>query len=153
MTKIGRNDPCPCGSGKKYKHCCLSKEVRVVDPLPDPLWGGPPLLQPPPSEIDPTWLERVRAGRITFDETEAADDAWDDPAATPKDRAYDLIEEAWATEDHAARIELAKRALAEWPDAVDAYTLLGDESLRPEAAVEYYQQALAAVDRVIGADW
>jgi preprotein translocase subunit SecA len=21
-VKIGRNDPCPCGSGKKYKHCC-----------------------------------------------------------------------------------------------------------------------------------
>ncbi len=21
--KIGRNDPCPCGSGKKYKNCCL----------------------------------------------------------------------------------------------------------------------------------
>ena len=21
-TKVGRNDPCPCGSGKKYKHCC-----------------------------------------------------------------------------------------------------------------------------------
>jgi preprotein translocase subunit SecA len=21
MGKIGRNDPCPCGSGKKYKHC------------------------------------------------------------------------------------------------------------------------------------
>jgi len=20
--KIGRNDPCPCGSGKKYKNCC-----------------------------------------------------------------------------------------------------------------------------------
>jgi len=24
--KIGRNDPCPCGSGKKYKKCCLAKE-------------------------------------------------------------------------------------------------------------------------------
>jgi hypothetical protein len=23
--KIGRNDPCPCGSGKKYKFCCLAK--------------------------------------------------------------------------------------------------------------------------------
>lgn len=23
--KIGRNDPCPCGSGKKYKHCCMKK--------------------------------------------------------------------------------------------------------------------------------
>ena len=22
MPKVGRNDPCPCGSGKKYKHCC-----------------------------------------------------------------------------------------------------------------------------------
>lgn len=22
VAKIGRNDPCPCGSGKKYKHCC-----------------------------------------------------------------------------------------------------------------------------------
>jgi SEC-C motif domain protein len=21
--KVGRNDPCPCGSGKKHKHCCL----------------------------------------------------------------------------------------------------------------------------------
>ena len=25
MKKIGRNDPCPCGSGKKYKHCCLDR--------------------------------------------------------------------------------------------------------------------------------
>ena len=25
--KIGRNDPCPCGSGKKYKKCCAGAEV------------------------------------------------------------------------------------------------------------------------------
>jgi len=30
MTKPGRNDPCPCGSGKKYKHCC---ERKVQAPL------------------------------------------------------------------------------------------------------------------------
>jgi preprotein translocase subunit SecA len=24
-AKIGRNDPCPCGSGKKYKQCCGNK--------------------------------------------------------------------------------------------------------------------------------
>ncbi len=23
--KVGRNDPCPCGSGRKYKQCCLNK--------------------------------------------------------------------------------------------------------------------------------
>lgn len=26
--KIGRNDPCPCGSGRKYKKCCLNKENK-----------------------------------------------------------------------------------------------------------------------------
>lgn len=28
MSKIiGRNDPCPCGSGKKYKFCCMNKKI------------------------------------------------------------------------------------------------------------------------------
>ena len=32
-TKIGRNDACYCGSGKKYKNCCLSsgKYEKLVD--------------------------------------------------------------------------------------------------------------------------
>lgn len=25
MEKVGRNDPCPCGSGKKFKKCCEAK--------------------------------------------------------------------------------------------------------------------------------
>lgn len=29
--KIGRNDPCPCGSGKKYKNCCGRPGVRKLD--------------------------------------------------------------------------------------------------------------------------
>ena len=32
MAKIGRNQPCPCGSGKKYKHCCLPR-VQAGQPL------------------------------------------------------------------------------------------------------------------------
>ena len=32
--KIGRNDPCPCGSGKKYKKCCLGKDD-------DPVYSNP----------------------------------------------------------------------------------------------------------------
>lgn len=32
LPKVGRNDPCPCGSGKKYKSCCLSS-------------AGPPLTE------------------------------------------------------------------------------------------------------------
>lgn len=35
MAKVGRNQPCPCGSGKKYKQCCLANdeaaEIAVRD--------------------------------------------------------------------------------------------------------------------------
>ena len=27
MKKVGRNDPCPCGSGKKFKKCCERKMI------------------------------------------------------------------------------------------------------------------------------
>ncbi|MEN9576510.1 MAG: hypothetical protein RL514_4365 [Verrucomicrobiota bacterium] len=26
VARVGRNEPCPCGSGKKYKHCCIAKD-------------------------------------------------------------------------------------------------------------------------------
>lgn len=33
--KAGRNDPCPCGSGRKYKKCCAEKDAaRLEDPSP-----------------------------------------------------------------------------------------------------------------------
>ena len=28
-VKVGRNDPCPCGSGRKYKHCCLDARCEA----------------------------------------------------------------------------------------------------------------------------
>ena len=38
MAKIGRNSPCPCGSGKKYKRCCLGRpqgiKKRVIREIP-----------------------------------------------------------------------------------------------------------------------
>ncbi len=43
--KIGRNQPCPCGSGKKYKKCCLNKPVPAetfgytdLDQLSNSVW-------------------------------------------------------------------------------------------------------------------
>lgn len=49
MDKPGRNKPCPCGSGKKFKKCCLEKglqkkeetrdpvtiKIKIKDPFPD----------------------------------------------------------------------------------------------------------------------
>lgn len=52
MAKTGRNEPCPCGSGKKYKHCHLREHARAAleanaasedDHEPDPMGGAPEL--------------------------------------------------------------------------------------------------------------
>lgn len=34
MTRIGRNDPCSCGSGNKFKKCCLGKEAAEAASQP-----------------------------------------------------------------------------------------------------------------------
>jgi len=34
--KVGRNDPCPCGSGKKYKKCCMHSSEQEPQPRPSP---------------------------------------------------------------------------------------------------------------------
>ena len=36
MSKPGRNNPCPCGSGKKSKHCCGGTATAARSPAPDP---------------------------------------------------------------------------------------------------------------------
>jgi hypothetical protein len=41
MTKLGRNDPCRCGSGKKYKKCCLALDERSAAITPN---AAPPLI-------------------------------------------------------------------------------------------------------------
>jgi hypothetical protein len=33
MAKIGRNEACPCGSGKKFKRCCLGKQQEQTAEL------------------------------------------------------------------------------------------------------------------------
>jgi hypothetical protein len=30
IERPGRNEPCPCGSGRKYKHCCLEKDEGLA---------------------------------------------------------------------------------------------------------------------------
>jgi hypothetical protein len=69
--KLGRNEPCHCGSGKKYKKCCLAKDeaagrerARVQHvaapafPVLLPAHTPPPLPEPPTPPPDPLDQER-----------------------------------------------------------------------------------------------
>ena len=60
--KVGRNDRCPCGSGKKYKRCCLNTQ-RL--PVPAPAKPQPPVSPKPwgvPGEEHQLWVVPLRAG-------------------------------------------------------------------------------------------
>lgn len=50
-TKVGRNDPCPCGSGRKFKHCCEGKTGRAE----------PPAQASPRASPSPALKQRLRA--------------------------------------------------------------------------------------------
>src|SRR5271167_1658326 len=54
-TSVARNDPCPCGSGRKYKHCCAVTRPaarHLQDGLPP--GKSPPFLPPGlPARADP----------------------------------------------------------------------------------------------------
>lgn len=51
MATTGRNDPCPCGSGRKYKQCCLGKAAA-------------PVAAPPTGALLAAGREHHRAGRL-----------------------------------------------------------------------------------------
>lgn len=56
MSSVGRKDPCPCGSGKKFKKCCLAKGPPTAGAFTEDEWQSA--------------LEGLRrfAGRVEFDE-------------------------------------------------------------------------------------
>ena len=108
---VGRNDPCPCGSGAKYKHCCLRKQTKKRDST---------------SKSQPDWQEELgehyEAGRWTeaLDVIEEqllpSDDSLDDveDRLGPKIREVIrgvLLENAVLTADLAKQNDSAEEAL------------------------------------------
>ncbi len=84
MKDLPRNAPCPCGSGRKYKHCCLRKdeaEAARGDEKDEKIDGPPfPLhLLPPIDEVlddlDDPDSDEVGA---SWDEDDGWDEGWDD---------------------------------------------------------------------------
>jgi DNA-binding IclR family transcriptional regulator len=71
MTNTGRNDPCPCGSGKKYKRCCLAKddtaEREALASRTTPALGSPWQRSP---EILAEMREALAAGSVDDEEDE-----------------------------------------------------------------------------------
>ncbi len=70
-------------------------------------------------------------------------------ASTPLERAQDLASQAYDWTGR-KRVQLARQALAISPDCAEAYVLLAELAHKPELALGFYEQAVAAGRRALG---
>lgn len=159
MTKIGRNDPCPCGSGKKYKRCCGSEtHVGTVDDI-EPAAGNSALLDRRAHERTLADIDRILSdqefGSIedanVFLQTALLGGTLEREPATPLEEAQELMYDAWEEPSRWQRAGIAKQALAISPDCADAYVLLAEETTRtPKERRDLFAQGVAAGERALG---
>lgn len=106
MPRTGRNEPCPCGSGKKYKHCCLDKDRAA--------------------EIAPAVRQRAA---LQAQQAEHAAQLKEYQATLLESQAMDAQSNAVVDLVHAGRLDEAEQAardlLARYPEAHDGHDRLG----------------------------
>lgn len=75
------------------------------------------------------------------------------PAETEKDRAQNLVYEAFEAPNRKRRRELAEQALELDENCIDAYTILGEEAGSPIEALPYFEQGLRIGERELGPEY
>ena len=123
-----RNDPCPCGSGKKYKKCCLAKEKVSRGPAPPPI----------SSDSASVWdrLSVAERGQIA-EEVQELDDLSNGALDEIKAGRYDKAE------------KLCQELLRTHPDVIDGHDRLGmlrEAQGRFEEAADHYAKVLAIIE-------
>jgi tetratricopeptide (TPR) repeat protein len=119
-TKIGRNEFCPCGSGKKYKRCCLEQDEQDQ-------------------------REAALALAATMADQQAQDDEfaeWSDALDDASNAVVDLIEADKL--DHAEKA--ARELLENFPEVHDGYDRLGmvyEARGEPKKAADCYRKVVA----------
>jgi tetratricopeptide (TPR) repeat protein len=118
MAKPGRNDRCPCGSGKKYKQCCLARDEAAEN-----------------ERIAADQAERMERAAAKRDELRTAreaitasfvacgplDDVFDDELDATSNSVVDLIRAGKLDEAETA----ARDLLVRYPDVHDGWDRLG----------------------------
>jgi len=137
MKKVGRNEPCPCGSDRKYKHCCWKKgftwavdehgDVHRRVPIDDPeLLEG---LRQASEGRQPDELVFGDLGHMEHVEAEMVDimkQVGIDPALIYAFEKTGRI----VTEEN--KNKLTDAELTEWGEAVEEYHWFADEGETPD---------------------
>jgi hypothetical protein len=172
---VGRNDPCPCGSGRKFKKCCLDKTSApppnleaLLPELPPDLAsflddefpedaGYDPLVAPDPED----WLAMDDDERALLVERYHRDTGVDVPRPKAHAMAHVIVENQIAEGDALPVRRTAQRLMAEGLDRHDAIhaigatlmwhmnELVGGRRSADDPNAEYF----AELERLTAADW
>jgi len=158
-TKLGRNDSCHCGSGQKYKKCCLDKDRAA---------------QYTSENFDPVSFKREmeqtmrKIGKIAENKNmsikdlnkyfigkhmDDIDDEYEEMGApkSPQDVAQNMIYDAMDMSSGRARRALVEKALKIYPHLADAWIILAEETASTqEEALECYKKAIEAGEKDLG---
>jgi tetratricopeptide (TPR) repeat protein len=119
MAKIGRNDLCPCGSGKKYKKCCMASDEAAARPAKP---AAAPARRPSVANYFQEQDELTEASNAVVDMAQAGN--------------LDAAEQA------------AHDLLARFPDVHDGYDRLGmvcEARGDHRQAADYYRKAIDVI--------
>ena len=122
MAKIGRNDLCPCGSGKKYKKCCMASDEAAAR-------AARPAL---PAAVPARRLSLAGYFQEHDEQTEASNAVVDMVQAGNLDAAE----------------QAARDLLARFPDVHDGYDRLGmvcEARGDHRQAADYYRKAINVI--------
>jgi SEC-C motif len=141
--KLSRNAPCPCGSGKKYKHCCWGKNFDWEEDESGNLFKSIPMTQEmadilqeqrqkfidkygrEPGPNDPLFFDMPPVEHIEHQTVEAMKKAGIDPATI---YAYEKTGRLVTEENQHL---LAETALKEWQAAIEEYEMRHRKSKKP----------------------
>src|SRR5271169_1341593 len=138
MAQPGRNDPCPCGSGNKYKKCCLPKEEGVE--------------REQLAKVEARRAESAAAHRLPLRDVKAAiaailssaGDADEDELTIASNAAADLVRAGKLDEAEQAARDLQAR----FPEVHDGYDRLGmvhEARGENRQAADCYRKVIALV--------
>jgi hypothetical protein len=172
---IGRNDPCPCGSGKKFKKCCLGKaeappaslapvraappDLSWIDDGGDPILEYDPLVEPDPAE----WLSLDEGERTALVEEYHRDAGIELPNAKVHAVLHVVVENQIAEGDALPVLRTAERLMDEGLDRHDAIHAIGMvlmghlsdllSQAQPASGASSNRAYFAELERLTAKDW
>ncbi len=139
MSKVGRNDPCPCGSGKKFKRCCL--ERVEAEQRAERLRAEAERAEGGLDEVD-EFVETLEHARAVLEESQIVEQVDRLSEAVLRGIEAGRFDEADAT---------ARQLMAAFPDEPLGFERLAqvqEARGQPEAAAEEYRRGVALMDEL-----